>query len=175
MKTCTKCKQQLPLDNFRKYSGRSSDGLRPLCKACQRVYEQTWRSTSKESRRATRQKRAGKEKAYRQIYDAQNRGRLLIMEAKRRCSRKRVPFDLDQYITEVEQRIQAGVCELTGMPLNLHNSGVNWDSPSLDRIEPGLGYVYSNIRVVCFAMNAAMGRWGETVLKQIMTAWLAKG
>ena len=169
-KICTKCKRDLPLGNFRKYSGRSRDGLRPLCSECQRAYERRWRSASKEYRRETRKKRAAKEAAYRQNYDAIHRGKMLSQEAGRRASKKGIPFDLYQYEAQIEERIVAG-CEMTGLPFDLHSKGQAWNSPSIDRIIPAEGYVYTNIRIVCFAMNAAMGNWGETVLQQIITAW----
>jgi hypothetical protein len=174
MKTCTSCEQELPRDAFRKYSGRSSDGLRPICKECQRAYEADWRKKNVDRLAEARGRRAEKEKAYRQEYDAKNRGRLLLMEAKRRSARKRLPFDLDLHVQEVETRIQAGRCEMTGLPFNMHSSGISWNSPSLHRTDPKQGYVYHNIRVVCFAMNAAMGNWGEATLKTIISAWLER-
>ena len=174
MKTCTKCKKRLPKENFRKYCGRSIDGLRPLCKECQKKYEQKWRDANKERLAATRARRSAKEKKYRLEYDAANRGMLLVMQAKRRCLKKKIPFDLDQHIAEIEKRIQKKKCEMTGVELDMYNAGTKWNSPSLDRIVPMKGYVYSNIRVVCFAMNAALGNWGEDRLHKIMSAWLER-
>jgi hypothetical protein len=147
--------------------------LRPICKPCQREYEKTWNSRNKDVRRAYRHKRAEAEKAYRQTYDAENRGRLLVMESKRRSTRKNHPFDLDQHITELEERIKEG-CEMTGVAFNLHSRGATWNSPSLDRIDPQKGYVLSNIRVICFAMNAALGNWGEESLRSLMKKWLER-
>lgn len=174
MKVCTKCGKRRRLDAFRKYSGRSSDGLRPICKDCQRIYEAEWRLANKARLIEARKKRADKEKAYRQIYDATNRGRLLVMEAKRRSARRGYAFDLDRYIPQIEKRIQKGECEMTGVEFNFHNAGSNWNSPSLDRIVPSKGYTYKNIRIVCFAMNCAMGKWGEEVLREIMESWAAR-
>lgn len=172
MKTCTQCKRELPKENFRKYSGRSKDGLRPLCVACQREYEQDWRQKNKERLAATRARRAEQEKKYRLEYDATNRGRLLVMQAKRRCKKCNIQFDLDKHMANIEERLQRKTCEMTGLPLDFYNHGVKWNSPSIDRIIPANGYVYSNIRIVCFAMNAALGSWGEEILRKVMTAWL---
>lgn len=66
-----------------------------------------------------------------------------------------------------------GLCEMTGLPFNL-NDGRTWDSPSLDRIDPAKGYVYSNIRIICFGMNSALNSWGEDVLEMMVLAWLAR-
>lgn len=174
MRTCSACKRSLPKDAFRKYAGRSSDGLRPICKECQRRYEAQWRVENVARLVEARKKRAAKEKAYRQEYDAVNRGRLLVMEAKRRAARWGLPFDLEKHISRIEARIQVGICEMTGLPFDFHNKGSNWNSPSMDRIDPKKGYVYENIRIVCFAMNAALGHWGEMTLRTIMSAWLER-
>lgn len=174
IKICTRCELRLPKENFRRYWGRSSDGLRPICKKCQRQYEMSWRSSSKEQRAKTRKRRVEKEKSYRQIYDAINRGRLLVMQAKRRSQAKEIPCDLHNFIPEIEARVQRGVCELTGLSFNFHSKGTSWNSPSLDRIDPKKGYTHSNIRIVCFAMNAAMGNWGSDTLRMIMSVWLGR-
>lgn len=46
MKTCTKCKKELPLTEFQKYR-RSKDGLQSWCKICSKIY----REPQKEKRR----------------------------------------------------------------------------------------------------------------------------
>ena len=45
-------------------------------------------------------------------------------------------------------------------------------SPSLDRIQPQHGYVSGNVRIVCHALNAGMGNWGEEALFAIVSAWV---
>lgn len=170
-KRCTKCLQHKPLSHFRRYWGRSSDGLRPTCVECQRRYEAQYRVNNRELLRRRRQLRAHKEQAYRLEYDARRRGHLLAMEAKRRCSRRNLPFNLDQHIPELEERMQLRICEMTGLPLNFYNKGTSWDSPSLHRVVPEKGYTYDNVKVVCFGMNAALGSWGEEALLTIVSAW----
>lgn len=83
-------------------------------------------------------------------------------------------FDLHCHIPEIEERVQRGTCEMTGLPFDFHLKGNGWNSPSLDRIVPALGYTYANIRVICFGMNAALGSWGETVLDGMLDAWRAR-
>lgn len=175
MKTCTVCSIAKPESNFRKYSGRSRDGLRPLCKECQRAYEARWRSNNKEYRAEARRKRTAANKLYRQKYDRTNRGMLLASEAGRRARKRSLPYDLDQHIPEIEARVQRAVCEMTGLTLDLTAGRKRvWNSPSLDRIEPAKGYTYSNIRIVCFAINACLGDWGEEILQNVMSAWLQR-
>lgn len=174
-KTCTQCSLQKPRSEFRKYAGVSPDGLRPLCSACQRDYEAGWRARNTSRIQKVRQSRAEKNQAYQQKYNAVHKGKLIVAECRRRSAKKGFPFDLDQHVEEIEARIQAGTCEMTGLPFELHarRKGV-WNSPSIDRIEPAVGYLYHNIRVICFVMNAAMHDWGEERLRLVMQTWLGR-
>lgn len=174
MKRCTVCLTDQDLSNFRRYSGRSRDGFRPLCKTCQRAYEAVWRSTRTTQRAQARATRADKEAAYRKDYDAKNRGAMLAKEAARRAARKGIPCDLLSHIAEIESRVQNQVCELSGVRLNFHCSTPSWDSPSLHRTVPHLGYVYTNMMVVCFGMNATIGSWGEDAARNFVSAWLER-
>ena len=61
---------------------------------------------------------------------------------------------------------------MTGLPFDLEAEKICWNSPSFDRIKAGGGYVRGNVRLVLFAMNAALGNWGEKQLREIMGAWL---
>lgn len=172
MKVCTKCKRSRRRDAFRKYAGRSVDGLRPICRDCQRKYEAKWREQHAERRRQVREKRKDKEAAYRQKYDRVHRGALLAKEAARRSRRKKLPCDLLCHLEEIERRVQLGRCEMSGVPFNFDAKGTAWNSPSLHRIDPNLGYTMGNIRIVCFCLNAALGNWGERILKKTIRAWM---
>src|SRR5713226_2117687 len=119
MKVCTKCGRRRRKDAFRKCWGRSSDGLRPLCRDCQQKYEKFWRQNHQAQRRAARQKRQEKDKAYRVKLIESNRALYLISRMKRRALKKGIPFDLDQHISEINERIAAGKCEVSGYPLRL--------------------------------------------------------
>ena len=98
----------------------------------------------------------------------------MVSRIKIRCQKKSLPFDLDEHEEEINARVVARKCELTGLPLREHHGSQNWDSPSLDRVTPHLGYLYSNIRVVCFGVNAALGNWGEQAFERIATAYLER-
>lgn len=124
--------------------------------------------------KATRLARRELNLAYHRKYNTDKKAEVLISEARRRSLKKMLPFDLDQHVPELKARIVAATCEMTGLPLNLSNRGIDWNSPSMDRIEPAKGYVLANIRIVCFAINQAMGRWGEAKLREIMTVWLER-
>lgn len=114
-----------------------------------------------------------KDREYQVRYRRKHRAKDLIRHAKERATKRRLPFDLSAHAWEIQQRIDAGLCELTGLPLNL-NGGRTWDSPSLDRIVPAKGYTYENVRVVCHAANSALGDWGENKLIALALAILGK-
>ena len=174
MKVCTKCKRPRRKDAFRRYLGRSSDGLRPICRDCQKRYEAKWRKAHAERLRQSREKRKDKEAAYRQEYDRLHRGAILAKEAARRCRRKGLPCDLLDHIGELEARVQAGRCELSGLQFDFHAKGTAWNSPSIHRTRPELGYTLANVKVICFCLNAALGNWGESVLKNVAATWLER-
>ena len=50
MKTCSRCNEALPLDQFFK-NCRSHDGLQPRCKRCHYVYAKSWDNQNKERRK----------------------------------------------------------------------------------------------------------------------------
>lgn len=171
-KVCTKCGVEKFIGNFRTYTGRGRYGRRPLCKICQREYEKGWRSQSTEYRRKQRAKRSAAHKIYSREYRAKNRAKYLIGECRRRCEKRGWAFNLDQYEDAIQARIDAGVCELTGYPLELKPvKGRPFNTPSIDRIKPEVGYVYSNIRVICFAANAMLGDWGEEAALMMVRSW----
>lgn len=105
-----------------------------------------------------------------ELYSTTDRGRLLCYWAKQRARRKSLPYDLDDHRDDIVRRIEAGKCELSQMPFKLDTT-LGFDSPSLDRVKPELGYVRSNVRVILYGWNVALGTWGESVLRQRIEEW----
>jgi hypothetical protein len=69
-----------------------------------------------------------------------------------------------------------GECELTGILFDRTPSGQGYRRPfaaSIDRIDNSKGYTRSNVRLVCAAMNVALGDWGEEVFARIAEGYLA--
>ena len=89
----------------------------------------------------------------------EKRAESLVANCRTRARRRDLAFDLDGMVTEIQRRIDAGKCEVTGALFDL-SPGRKWNSPSIDRIDAKRGYLPNNIRVVCQAMNLAMGDWG---------------
>ena len=100
----------------------------------------------------------------------------LLGNAKDRALRGGFEFDLDREF--IATKLAAGVCEFTGLAFEREWSGENYRArpfaPSLDRIVPALGYVKSNVRMVCFAVNMALSDWGDEAFVKIAQAVVTK-
>lgn len=53
-KTCTSCVRHMPRDDehFRPYNGRTIDGLRPICRECERSYDRDRKRALREAKKA---------------------------------------------------------------------------------------------------------------------------
>lgn len=103
----------------------------------------------------------------------------MLASARRRARKCGAEFSITAEL--VEGLLQSGRCAISGIPLdleppeNLEPGPRNPIAPSLDRIDPDRGYVPGNVRIVCVAINSAMGCWGEEVTKAIMQEWIRGG
>lgn len=95
------------------------------------------------------------------------------IRTKYRAAELGVPFGgIDAPFLErlmIDQRARCAISGIAFTPLN-GNGGFSSSpyGPALDRIQPALGYVASNVRFVCAIVNAAMGNWGEKYLFELM-------
>ena len=157
-KRCPFCKKQLPVTAFHK-DKRSVAGITSECKGCRNKRGKAWAENNKEYLLAREAKRR-----------LERRGQCLISNARMRAKKRGLVFNLDAHCAEIQRRINGGHCEITGTPFDL-SPGRKFNSPSIDRINPREGYVIGNVRVVCHAMNAAMGDWGEEPVWKMFQSW----
>ena len=164
-KTCKNCGIDKPLSMFCRASG-TADQRYSRCRACQASNQKLNRVDPDKASAL----RASERKSHHKNRTTK-RGFYLVKEAKKRAALKGIPFNLDAYRNEIQSRVSAGYCEMTGIPFNLATGkGHIWNSPSLDRIHPELGYVISNVRVVLFCLNVMMNAWGEAKLLEVVEA-----
>lgn len=93
---------------------------------------------------------------------------VLLNYARDRARRGGLSFDLDREF--VAEKLARGKCEMSGLAIERMAPGSHRThpyAPSLDRKDPALGYVKSNVRLVCFAVNRARSDWGDEVLLTI--------
>lgn len=95
------------------------------------------------------------------------RGHALVNVAKHRAKTKGISFDLDPM--EIQLRIDAGLCEMTGIAFDLSTPRA-WNAPSLDRADSTKGYTKDNVRVVLFALNVMANVWGPNRILEIASA-----
>lgn len=89
----------------------------------------------------------------------------------RKAKSRKHPTDIDlSYLRDVWEE-QGGVCPLSGLKMQLHKTGKDWEGdtnnpwkPSLDRIDPDRGYVVGNIRFVTYIANMCKKRWSDDVV-----------
>ena len=98
----------------------------------------------------------------------------LLGNARDRARSSGVPFALTREF--VQAKLTAGVCELSGLPLERKprseggGSRTHPFAPSLARVVPALGYVEHNVRMTCFAVNQARSDYGDEVLMTVASA-----
>ena len=148
----------------------------PMAKAARAAYDREYREKNKLRKAAYEAKWRADNAAHLKQRAAkrrlEKRAMCLIAAARVRCRNKGILFALDGFADELQRRIDAGRCELSGVAFDL-SPGRKPTSPSLDRRNPADGYTPENVRVICHALNAALGDWGEDALAPIVSGWLA--
>jgi hypothetical protein len=100
------------------------------------------------------------------------RSQQLINSAKGRVKKTGGEVTVDKLW--VKEKLDTGVCELTGLKFDLSLSDktrMNPFSPSLDRIDPeNQNYSEQNTRVVLTAVNLALSEFGEKTMLPILEA-----
>lgn len=99
---------------------------------------------------------------------------------KNTCKKESIPFDLDkEWILNKLNSIN-WKCELTGFELkrrrdNLEHrqTGFQWDSISIDKIEPKLGYIKDNVRFVLNQINIFKQDGSDERMYQLAEALLS--
>lgn len=100
---------------------------------------------------------------------------LLLNYAQDRAKRQGVPCDLDRQF--VAEKLLAGKCEVTGLPVERVAPGEHRThpfAPSLNRVDRSGGYTKDNVRLVCYAVVRARSDWGDEALLKIARALVEK-
>ena len=104
---------------------------------------------------------------------AKSRASLLLSGAKRRSKDRSLLCTLTK--SWVRAKVEAGCCELTRVAFDFSSPAgtrVNPYAPSIDRIDPKLGYTPDNCRVVCTWVNIAMNEHGAETFRTFALSFL---
>lgn len=181
-KICSVCKQEKPLEEFNK-DRRQLDGYARLCRECKHKrdkesYERRKNNPefkAKERERGAVYRANNKEKI--KAYSEEYNSRPEVKERKARWHQeKRESMSIEDRLKEIAHRAYSRakekgvpctitwkdieyreICPLLGIKLNwgftTNEGGRNIDTPSLDRINPSLGYVPGNVCIISTLAN----------------------
>ena len=145
-KVCTVCNKHLPLNEFSVRKSSKKDGLMWRCRSCVKHYK-----------------------------DNECRFKRWFLSKKSGAKRKGIEFTIlptDIPGVKIKEYTTFGiynnlkyatwkstqypkVCFKWGIELDWGRNGIQYNSPSLDRIDPTKGYVPGNVRLVCNSYNMA--------------------
>ena len=182
-KTCSNCKQALPIANFSLNRGRS-DGRTQHCRVCRSARNQIWRKANLEKHRASTRAWAAANKdrhdatnlAYRETHRAEaaaNSRAWYVANKGRRVERDRVTAwermlasscvlsskkrghvcELDAAMIAGLFKSQKGLCHWTGVPMIPSVATRDPQRPSADRLDNAIGYVRGNVVLACQFAN----------------------
>lgn len=195
-KKCLGCLQSLTIDNFHKQMFIGTYNRHSLCKSCRsEKRKQEYWSQPEEFRAKSRARQAKNKAAYKKTkreWYAQNAdreaGRMrkyradnkeqhtanwrrqqktkpwirLVSKAKARAAEKGLDFDLT---SEWATSVWTGRCAVTGA--EFLSNAKKFRSPSIDRINPELGYVQSNCRFVLWIVNVFKNNGTDQEMKEV--------
>lgn len=110
----------------------------------------------------------GKDQAYLKKLLRSKPAYKMVSRAKDRARKLGLPFDLDWKTIEVPEK-----CPVLGIPLRVADGVFDDNSPSLDRRQPHLGYVMSNVEVISYRANRIKNDATASELRAIAD-WLEK-
>jgi hypothetical protein len=165
-KICRKCERELPIEEFHADPSKK-DGKKWACRDCVRSYNKTYNEENRDrnNERGRKYYSDNTEACLRrvQIYQIENRQEIikhqharhggnpsLMMwhKAKERASKKGLPFSIKK-----EDIVIPEVCPILGVTLAVGSIKDRHNSPSLDRIDPMLGYTPDNVAVISHRAN----------------------
>lgn len=167
MKTCSKCKKNKDLADFR-LSNQTKDGRSSWCIVCSKAYVKE-KGYSKYARRkdyTILYQREHRKDPKAKLYDRNYRNKYhrtvkglaskLYSAAKKRSTVSGIEFTLT--VGWVEEHLNPMVCEATGLGLSLETiegQMHTYNRPSIDRKDNNKGYTPDNCQVVSIIYNKA--------------------
>lgn len=90
--------------------------------------------------------------------------------SRQRSIKRGSPFNITKEYLEELYETQGGKCAVSGRIFVLDMSDefkTHPDAPSLDKVNPSLGYTKGNVRFVTYQVNSALNQFGESKLLEL--------
>ena len=140
---CARCKCEF--DRYNK-------GHCTYCKPCKRLYQKEWYWKSRSSEK--------------QILSTKRC--TILASAKKRAKKYNVPFNLT-----LDDVVIPDKCPALGIDIPKDNSKPSYNSPTLDRLIPSLGYVKGNVAVISMKANLIKSNATQKEI-QMVADWVKK-
>lgn len=151
LKSCSKCGVRHPRSQFYKHT-RTADKLTSWCKGCYKVSRDAYYQENKERAAALsavwREKNRESINEKRRAKKREDPRKTMYASAKHRARKGGIPFDID-----LDDIVIPDECPVLRKPFDFGNTKQERMSPSLDKIDPTLGYVKGNIQVISWLAN----------------------
>jgi len=146
-----------------------------------------WKNLTKEQKHTIRGRRMAYADKGRWLNEADirrnpriaQRAKQLTSSAHQRALQHKVPYSLT--CKWVFEKLMLGSCEITGLPFDMGTEAAPRGSqhrsnfvPTIDRIEPSLGYTPQNSRIVIWGYNAAKSTGTDEDVLQMAKAVVAR-
>jgi hypothetical protein len=141
-KVCAKCGKKKSRKKFPVRSLRSGGGANSWCKTCTNTYQKAYRKMYMKEHPGWNAKHC-------QSYQEKHPKGALLAHAKRRAKENGKAFSITENDFEIPK-----ICPVLGIPLYRGHKVMCRNSPTLDEVIVGRGYVEGNIQVISYRANA---------------------
>ena len=104
-----------------------------------------------------------------------NFSKSLIRSLKQRAKNMKIDFEIDSKFIDQLIEKQNNKCILTNIEFSFEKSIKSSRrplAPSIDRINPKLGYTKDNVRLVCVMVNLSLNEFGDELFKMMCNSYV---
>jgi hypothetical protein len=87
----------------------------------------------------------------------------ILWQVKARAKRNNIPFNLTH-----DDIVIPSICPVLGIPIQISDGNATWNSPSVDRHNPQLGYITGNISIISHRANTIKSDASVKELQQVL-------
>jgi len=151
------------MERWKQYNIANKDIMLEKAKQYQKLNKEKVNAKNRKCRRNNREKYNQYSNKWANNNLERVKARQLFNAAKTRAKNKNIHFNIT--IDWIFEKLKIGLCEYSGMKFSFDKTGEpKLMSPSIDRINPSLGYTESNCRIVLYPLNLFKNRYNLTDL-----------